>query len=85
MERSSYQVREGGADVTACVRMVGQSSIYNTLYFSTVSGSAGNILYPQIELHLTYMAFVVTGSPSDFSPIFELLTFEPFSSNVHHH
>ena len=37
MEQSSYRVREGGADVTACVRMVGQSSIYNTLFKHLIS------------------------------------------------
>ena len=27
--------------MVVCVRMLGQSSIYNTVYFSTVPGSAG--------------------------------------------
>ena len=49
MEQSSYRVSErGGATVVVCVRMLGQSSIYNTVYFSTVPSSAG-ITDPQLK------------------------------------
>ena len=41
MDRSSYTVSESSRRVQVCARQTGRSDINNTVYISTVPGSAG--------------------------------------------
>ena len=79
MEHTSYKVDESSGVVLLCVRMLGQSSLFSTAVISTKPGTAGRH-WPQLNTDHS-VALMVTDSPSDFSSISHLLTFEPFSSH----